>query len=104
MNQSNKQSIAKIKRIEEVKSSTDFYTNNKHGFVCGIDKFHWNINHGKWRMFRRHEEENLEVLSLVLWENYIETGDDLVIALVKYNDFNDRGGSEIFLSAWSSRW
>jgi hypothetical protein len=56
----------------------------------------------KWKMFRRRDERKVVISSMVLWENYIDNGDDLIIAIASYRGHANCEDSDTYLVAWSS--
>jgi len=76
------------------------------GFECQFDKFdfkssteHWRMFKRQWRMFKRMDEQTFTVKSMVWWEQFNNTKEDIIVAIIEYADKKD---PKNYLVGWSS--
>ena len=81
---------------------TKFHASCQIGHNCDISRTHHKHTHNKWSMFRQRDERKVLISSIALWENYVNKGNDLIIAITRYHGHGDCKVSDTYLVAWSS--
>lgn len=83
-------------------TSPSYATACVEGFECQFDKFQYNqfkSTKDHWRMFKRMDEQSFTVKAIVWWEEFNNTKEDIIIAVIEYMDKKDPRNH---LVAWSS--